>query len=415
MGVSAIDFINRGSKTVIGTSFNRGLNTSSCVNCGQCIMVCPTGALSEKSSIAEVQAAFADPKKHMVVQYAPSITVSLAEEFGMPAGTDMNGVLNAALRRMGFKNVFDTSFSADLTIMEEASELIHRVVNGGKLPMITSCCPAWIKYAETFAPEFIPNLSSCKSPQQMLGAVIKSYFAESEKIAAEDLFSVSIMPCTAKKFECERDTMIRNGVNDVDVVLTTREIIEMIKWYGIDMKNIRPEIADSPMGMRSSAGKAFGASGGVMQAALRTGYKMLTGKELNQYKIEEVWGMKGRKEAKIRINDELELGVAVVSGLANARLLLDEINNGRTDIHFIEVMTCPGGCIAGGGQRIGSQLTEIKSRVDALDTIDDTESLKVSHKNPEIVELYDKYLGEPLGHKSHELLHTHYSKRNTIK
>lgn len=415
MGVSAIDFINRGSQTVIGTSFNRGLNTSSCVNCGQCIMVCPTGALSEKSNIAEVQAAFADSKKHMVVQYAPSITISLAEEFGMPAGTDMNGVLNAALRRMGFKTVFDTSFSADLTIMEEASELIHRVVNGGKLPMITSCCPAWVKYAETFAPEFIPNLSTCKSPQQMMGAVIKSFFAETEKIAPQDIFSVSIMPCTAKKFECERDTMIRNGINDVDVVLTTREIIEMIKWYGIDMKSIRPELADSPMGLRSSAGKAFGASGGVMQAALRTGYKMLTGKELNQYKIEEVWGMKGRKEAKIRINEELELGVAVVSGLANAQALLDEIKNGRSDIHFIEVMTCPGGCIAGGGQRIGSQIAEIKSRVDALDSIDDTESLKVSHKNPEIVELYEKYFGEPLGHKSHELLHTKYHQRNTIK
>jgi NADH-quinone oxidoreductase subunit G/NADP-reducing hydrogenase subunit HndD len=415
MGVSAIDFINRGSKTIIGTTFNRGLNTSSCVNCGQCIMVCPTGALSEKTNITQVQAAFTDPNKHMVAQYAPSITISLAEEFGLPAGTDMNGVLNAALRRMGFKNVFDTSFSADLTIMEEASELIQRVVTGGKLPMITSCCPAWIKYAETFADDFIPNLSTCKSPQQMMGAVIKSFFAETAGLKPENIFSVSIMPCTAKKFECERDTMGREGVNDVDVVLTTRELIDMIKWYGIDLRTIRPELPDSPLSIRSSAGKAFGASGGVMQAAIRTAYKKLTGNELVRYKVEEVWGMQGRKEAKIRVNENLELGVAVVSGLSNAKALLDEIRNGRSDIHFIEVMTCPGGCIAGGGQRIGSQIEEIKSRVDALDEIDEKESLKVSHRNPEIIQLYEKYLGEPLGHKSHELLHTHYNKRNTIK
>lgn len=415
MGVSAIDFINRGSKTVIGTTFNRGLNTSSCVNCGQCIMVCPTGALSEKINISEVQAALQDPNRVVMAQYAPSITVSLAEEFGLPAGTDMNGVLNAALRRIGFKHVFDTSFSADLTIMEEASELIHRVVNGGTLPMITSCCPAWVKYAETFAPEFLPNLSSCKSPQQMMGAIIKSYFADMINTEPKNIYSVSIMPCTAKKFECDRGSMVRNGVSDVDAVLTTREIIELIKWYGIDLNTIRPEIADSPLGLRSSAGKAFGASGGVMQAALRTGYKMLTGKELTQYKINEVWGMEGRKEARIKINDELELGVAVVSGLANAQKLLDEIKNGRKDIHFIEVMTCPGGCIAGGGQRIGTAINEIQMRVDALDEIDEKESLKVSHRNPEIIELYEKFLGEPLGHKSHELLHTHYEQRNTLK
>lgn len=415
MGVSAIDFINRGSKTLIGTTFNRGLNTSSCVNCGQCIMVCPTGALSEKINIDEVQSALRDPKKIPVVQYAPSITISLAEEFGLPAGTDMNGVLNAALRRIGFKHVFDTSFSADLTIMEEASELIQRVVNKGTLPMITSCCPAWVKYAETFAPEFLPNLSSCKSPQQMMGAVIKSYFAEMIEAEPKDIYSVSIMPCTAKKFECDRDTMVREGVMDVDAVLTTREIIELIKWYGIDLRNIRPEIADSPMGMRSSAGKVFGASGGVMMAALRSGYKFLTGNELNQYKIDEIWGMDGHKEAKVKISDDLTLGVAVVSGLANAQKLLDEVKNGRTDLHFIEVMTCPGGCIAGGGQRIGTQIPELKMRVDALDEIDEKESLKVSHKNPEILDLYDKYLGKPLGHKSHELLHTHYSPRNTMK
>lgn len=415
MGVSAIDFINRGSKTVIGTAFNRGLNTSCCVNCGQCIMVCPTGALSEKVYINDVQAAIQDKKKVKIVQYAPAITVSLAEEFDLPAGTDMNGVLNAALRRIGFDYVFDTSFSADLTIMEETNELIQRIVNKGTLPMITSCCPAWIKYAETFTPEFLPNLSTCKSPQQMLGAVIKSYFADQIKADPKDIYSVSIMPCTAKKFECDRSAMTREGIMDVDTVLTTREIIELIKWYGIDLKSIRPEIADSPLGMRSSAGKIFGASGGVMMAALRSGYKFLTGNELNQYKIEEVWGLDGHKEAKIKISDDLTLGVAVVSGLANAKKLLDEVKAGRSDIQFIEVMTCPGGCIAGGGQRIGSQIPEIQARVDALDEIDEKESLKVSHKNPEIMELYEKFLGEPLGHKSHELLHTHYEQRNVMK
>lgn len=414
IGVAAIDFINRGSKTVIGTTFNRGMNTSSCVNCGQCIMVCPTGALSEKQHITEVQAALTDHSKVCVVQYAPSISVSLAEEFGLPAGTDMNGVLNAALRKMGFARVFDTTFSADLTIMEEASELIERVSKGGTLPMITSCCPAWIKYAETFAEDFLPNLSSCKSPQQMLGAVIKSYFAETENIAPASIYSVSIMPCTAKKFEAGRDSMGQNGLSDIDAVLTTRELIDMIRWYGIDMRNIRPEIADSPLGAHSSAGKIFGASGGVMQAAIRTAYKMLTGKELVQYKVDQVWGLAGRKETKIQIND-LELGVAVVSGLANAKVLLDEIRNGRNDIHFIEVMTCPGGCVAGGGQRIGARLCDVQSRVDALDQIDERESIKVSHKNPEIIELYEKFLGQPLGHKSHELLHTHYYKRDVLK
>lgn len=414
MSVSAIDYFNRGSKTLIGTSFNRGLNTSSCVNCGQCIMVCPTGAISEKSQIAQVQSAFADPKKYMVVQYAPSISVSLAEEFGLTAGTDMNGVLNAALRRIGFARVFDTTFSADLTIMEEASELIVRIVNGGKLPMITSCCPAWIKYAETFAQDFIPNLSSCKSPQQMMGAIIKSYFADTEHLNPKDIYSVSIMPCTAKKFESQRDTMVRDGLNDVDSVITTRELIDLIKWYGIDMKNIRPETTDSPLGAHSSAGKIFGASGGVMQAALRTANKLMTGKELVQYKIDQIWGMESRKEAKVTINN-IEVGVAVVSGLANAKLLLEEIRNGRSDLHFIEVMTCPGGCVAGGGQKIGSKLCDVQSRVNTLDQIDERESIKVSHKNPEIIELYEKFLGKPLGHKSHELLHTHYKERNIMK
>ncbi|HBG71001.1 MAG: ferredoxin [Bacteroidetes bacterium GWF2_43_63] len=413
MGVSCIEYINRGSKTVIGATMNKGLNTSSCVNCGRCVMVCPTGALSERNQTAEVQNMLYQTEKTVVVQYAPSISVSLAEEFGMKPGQDINGILNAALRKMGFKYVFDTTYGADLTIMEESAELIDRIVKGKTLPMFTSCCPAWVKYAEEFAPDFIKNLSSCKSPQQMTGAIIKNYFAQQVNLKPQDIISVSIMPCTAKKFEAQRDTMGREGYNDVDVVLTTRELIELIKLYGIDMHQIEPQLTDSPMGVRSTAGKIFGASGGVMEAALRTAYKTLTGNELTNFKITAVRGLKGRKEAKIKIND-LELGVAVVSGLANAGELVEEIRNGRTDIHFIEVMTCPGGCIAGGGQRIGIDESVIEARMKSLYEIDDKESLKVSHKNPEIIELYDKFLGEPLGHKSHELLHTHYIKREVL-
>jgi iron-only hydrogenase group A len=413
MGVSAIEYVNRGSKTVIGTTMQKGLNTSSCVNCGQCIMVCPTGALTEKNQTHLVQDALQQKNKTLVVQYAPSISVSLAEEFGMPPGTDINGLLNAALRKMGFKYVFDTTFGADLTIMEEAAELIDRITKGKILPMFTSCCPAWVKYAEEFAPDFLDNLSTCKSPQQMTGAVIKSYFAEISNLKPEEIISVSIMPCTAKKFEMQRDTMGRNGYKDVDIAITTRELIELIRLNGIDMKSIIPEITDSPMGVRSSAGKIFGATGGVMEAALRTAYKSLTGDELTNFKINAVRGFQGRKETKIKINN-LEIGIAVVSGLANAALLIDEIRNGRKDIHFIEVMTCPGGCIAGGGQRIGVDRSVIEARMKSLYDIDDRETIKVSHKNPEIIELYDNYFEHPLSHKSHELLHTCYIKRDVL-
>jgi len=413
MGVSAIEFIGRGSKTHIGTAYDSGLNTSSCINCGQCIMVCPTGALHEKSHFGEVLDAINNPEKKVVVQYAPAISVSLAEAFKMKPGEDINGLLNAALRKIGFDYLFDTTFSADLTIMEESAELIHRIVHGETMPMFTSCCPAWVKYAEEFAPEFLPNISSCKSPQQMMGAVIKTWFAEQEGIKPENIYSVSIMPCTAKKFEAQRTTMTRKGLSDVDAVLTTRELVDLIKMYGINIRQLDPESADSPMGLRSSAGKLFGASGGVMEAALRTAYYKLTGKEMVQFRVSEIRGLKGRKETKILIGD-LEIGVAVVSGMANAKILLDEIRNGRKDIHFIEVMACPGGCIAGGGQRIGAGLEAIRARMQSLYEIDDKESIRVSHRNPEIIELYDKFLGEPLGHKSHELLHTDYKKRDDV-
>jgi NADH-quinone oxidoreductase subunit G/NADP-reducing hydrogenase subunit HndD len=413
MGVSAIDYVNRGSKTIIGTTFNKGLNTSSCVNCGQCIMVCPTGALTEKGHINEIQMALNNPDKKVVVQYAPAISVSLAEEFGMEPGKDINGIMNAALRKIGFDHVFDTTFSADLTIMEESAELIHRVQNNGPLPMITSCCPAWVKYAEEFASDFLPNVSSCKSPQQMMGAIIKTYFTDKIKTKPEDIYSVAIMPCTAKKFEGQRDEMTQHGLTDVDAVMTTREFAQIIKLYGINMHKMEPEIADSPLGIRSSAGKLFGASGGVMEAAIRTAYFKITGEELINFKIPAVRGFKGRKETTIQIGD-LKIGVAVVSGLGNAKELLDEIRNGRNDIHFIEVMACPGGCIAGGGQYIGADDEAIRARLKTLYNIDENATIKVSHKNPEIMELYDNFLGEPLGHKSHELLHTTYTKRDVM-
>lgn len=409
-GVSAIDFVGRGSKTFIDTSFSHGLNLSTCVNCGQCIMVCPTGALKEKDHITEIKDMLSDPEKTVVIQYAPSISVSLAEEFGLPSGQNMVGLMNAALRRMGFNFVFDTSFSADLTIMEEASELVQRVTTGGTLPMITSCCPGWVKYAEEFQHDMIDHLSTCKSPQQMMGAIIKSYFAETENIAPENIYSVSVMPCTAKKFEQQREEMSHNGISDVDAVLTTRELARIIRLYGIDITKLEPELADSPLGTRSSAGKIFGTSGGVMEAAIRSAHYFITGKEMVKFQVKAVRGSQGRKEAKVMIGD-LEVGVAVVSGLKNAEILMEEIRNGRNDIHFIEVMACPGGCINGGGQPIGTDEEAVKARMMSLYDIDEKDAIKVSHKNPYIKELYDKFLGKPLGHKSHHLLHTHYQKR----
>ncbi len=412
-GVSAIDFTQRGNKTVIETTYSKGLNVSSCINCGQCIMACPTGALHEQTHLDEMQEVLNNPAKTVVVQYAPSISVSIAEEFNMKPGEDIIGSLNAALRKIGFDVVFDTSFAADLTIMEESAELIHRIQNGETLPMITSCCPGWVKYAEEFHPDILQHISSCKSPQQMMGAIIKSYYAEKQGLKPEDIYSVSVMPCTAKKFENNRDEMQHKGVVDVDAVLTTRELSRLIRLYGIDIENIEPELADSPFGTRSSAGKIFGSSGGVMEAAIRTAYHKLTGKELIKFRIPEIRGFQGRKEAKIQIND-ITLGVAVVSGLKQADLLLQEIKNGRDDIHFIEIMACPGGCIAGGGQPIGASEKAIKARMMSLYEIDDRSSIKASHKNPSIIEIYRDFLGEPNSEKSHELLHTHYACRDIL-
>ncbi len=412
-GVAAIDFLYRGSQARIGTAFDEGLNVSSCINCGQCIMVCPTGALREQSHVKEVMAALANPELVVVAQHAPAVSVTLGEEFGIKPGTDVAGVMTSALRQLGFERVFDTSFSADLTIMEEASELAHRIKTGGVLPMFTSCSPGWIKFIEEFYPEFTPNLSTCKSPQQMLGAIIKSYYAEKQGLDPRNIYSVSIMPCTAKKFECGRPEMLHDGTPDVDAVLTTRELARVIRLRGLDLHALAPEPADMPFGERSTAGKLFGATGGVMEAAIRTAYFMLTGHELDDLKVEAVRGLDGIKEARVTIGD-LDVGVAVVSGLGNARKLLDQIRAGRNDLHFIEVMTCPGGCIAGGGQPIRTNLDAVRSRMQALYNIDRDEPLRTSHNNESVKHLYAEFLGEPLSEKSHHLLHTHYMKREVM-
>jgi iron-only hydrogenase group A len=319
----------------------------------------------------------------------------------------------SAFRRIGFNAVFDTSFSADLTIMEEASELVHRITTGGKLPMMTSCSPGWIKYVEQFYPDMVENLSSCKSPQQMLGAIIKSYYAEQKGIDPQKIFSVSVMPCTAKKFEAYRPEMGRDDLFDIDAVLSTREAARLIKMHGIDFDSLTPDHADLPFGSRSTAGKLFGASGGVMEAAIRTAHFMITGKELKSLKVEAVRGLDGIKEAKLKIGD-LNLGVAVVNGVGNAKKLLDQVREGRDDIQFIEVMTCPGGCIAGGGQPLNTDVEKVKARMKALYTIDQNEAVRTSHSNKAVQKLYDDYLGKPLGEKSHKLLHTHYTKRDVM-
>ena len=414
-GVAAIDFIGRGCKAFVGTAFDGGLNVSTCINCGQCILACPTGALTERSYVDEVAAALADPDKYVVVQHAPAVSVTLAEEFGIKPGKDIDGQMVAALRRLGFKRVFDTSFTADLTIMEEGSELVHRIKTGGKLPMLTSCSPGWIKFVEQFYPDFLENVSTCKSPQQMMGALIKSFFAKREGLTPDRIVSVSIMPCTAKKFECKRPEMAVDYVPDVDYVLTTRELGQLFRRFGLDLAAMTPDTADTPFGERTTAGKIFGASGGVMEAAIRSAYFLLTGQEYPEEKIPVLRGIKGHKEVKLKIGD-LEVGAAVVSGLGNARKLLDEVRAGRKDIHFIEVMTCPGGCVAGGGQPIGTDTEAIKARLQALYTIDRDERVRVSHRNESVARLYKEFLGEPLGEVSHHLLHTHYKKREvTVK
>jgi len=415
-GIGVIGANNRGFDTEIGSAFEQNLANTSCVNCGQCIEACPTGALHEVDDTDKVFAALADETKHVVVQTAPSVRSAIAEEFGAPIGTDGEGKMVAALRRLGFANVFDTDFAADLTIMEEANEFLARFLKGeGALPMITSCSPGWVKFCEHYYPDMTENLSSCKSPQQMFGAVLKTYYAEKMGWNPKDIVSVSIMPCTAKKFEIGRDDQAAAGVADVDYALTTRELARMIRVAGIDFNSLPEETFDAPLGISTGAGVIFGATGGVMEAALRTAVFALTGKNPEKIDFTDVRGIDGWKEASYTVAG-VTLNVAVASGLKNAANLLDAVKSGEKQYHFIEIMCCPGGCVNGGGQPIVDANTRMKvdvraKRAAVLYNIDAKMPLRMSHENPAIKELYDTFLGAPNSHKAHELLHTTYVKR----
>jgi iron-only hydrogenase group A len=411
IGASTLGFIGRGNKTIIGPSFNKQLNLSSCITCGQCIMACPTGALHEKRHSTDLQNALHHKETHVVIQLSPSVGVSLAEEFGIKAGKDFSGLINAALRKTGFDKVFDTSFSADLYIMELAAEMELRLKNNGVLPMFSSDCPAWIKYMEQWHPEIIPYVSVCKSPQQMLGAVITNHYTKTYHINPDHLYTVSAMPCTAKKFEAQREQMTHKGISDVDAVLTTRELAQFIRLNGIDLQQNETEHADFPFHIRSSAGKLMAVPGGLTESLIRTLHFRLTGKDISNFKINELRSSKDFKEVKIKIGD-YKLGFAAVSSVKHANQLIEEIKAGRNDLHFIEVMACPGGCVGGGGQPIVKDSGAIKARTKAIYEIDDKDPIKVSYKNPAIVELYRDFLGEPFGEMSTKLLHTSYKKRD---
>lgn len=405
----------RGFDTYVGTTFDLPLAETSCVNCGQCIVSCPVGALYEKDSITPVLEAIEDPDKVVIVQTAPATRVAIGECFGEPIGTEVEGKLSAALHRLGFDKVFDTNFSADMTIVEEATELIDRVKNNGVLPMITSCSPGWVKFCEHYYPELIPNISSCKSPQQIFGAITKSYYADTMGIPASKIVSVSIMPCTAKKHELGRDDQSNNGYDDVDFSLTTRELGRMIEQAGIDFMRLEDEPYDNPLGEYTGAGVIFGATGGVMEAALRTAVEKLTGEELIDLDFTDVRGIKGVKEASYEVNG-MPVKVAVASGLANARVLLDKIKAGEADYTFIEIMACPGGCVNGGGQpQVDSEIRNFmdvrKERAKGLYTLDKGAPIRKSHENPVIVKMYEDYLGVPGGELAHKLLHTSYVNR----
>ncbi|MBR6479862.1 MAG: [Clostridia bacterium] len=413
---------NRGFDTTIGCAFEMKLADVACVNCGQCIEACPVGALVEKDQIAEIFEAINDPSKVVVVQTAPAVRAAIAEGFGKPIGTMGKGKMVAALRRLGFDKVFDTNFSADLTILEEGTELIGRVQNGGKLPLITSCSPGWIKYCETYFPDFLDNLSTCKSPQQMFGATLKSWWAKKNNIDPKDIVSVSIMPCTAKKFEVGREEMCVDGLADVDYALTTRELVKMIKRAGIQWDNLPDEEYDSPLGEGTGAAVIFGATGGVMEAALRTAVDVLSGQENAEVDYKEVRGMDGIKEASYTVGD-LTINVAVASGLQNAKKVLESVRNGEKNYHFIEIMCCPGGCINGGGQPI--QPNWVRDTVDVRglragvlyqEDLDLPE--RKSHHNSAVMDIvYKEFFVEgPNGHTAHKYLHTHYVDRSkTVK
>lgn len=415
-GVYAIGMQNRGFKTQIGSEFGKSLNEVACINCGQCIAACPTGALTEKDATKEVWAALNDPDKYVVFQTAPAVRVAIGEEFGLPIGTRCTGKMVSAIRRLGADKVFDVDFAADLTIMEEGTELLNRIKNGGVLPMITSCSPGWIKYCETFYPDFIPNLSTCKSPNQMQGAVTKTYFAKQNDLDPRDIYVVSVMPCTAKKFEIARPEFGRDGYRDVDANLTTRELARMIRQAGLDFVHLPEEEFDDMLGESTGAGVIFGVTGGVMEAALRTVVDVLTGEDMPRLEYADVRGLEGIKEATVNVNGT-DIKVAIVHGTANAAKLLNAIRAGEKTYHFIEVMGCPGGCVTGGGQPIVDARTRYyvdprAARAAATYSEDESMAIRKSHKNPAIQKLYAEFLGEPNSHIAHELLHTTYVDRS---
>ena len=417
--VGVIDMVNRGFSTQVGSPFGMPLSETPCVNCGQCINYCPVGALHEKDDIDKVWEAIYDPAKHVVVQTAPAVRVALGEDFGMPIGTPVTGKMVTALRMLGVDKVFDTDTGADLTIMEEVAELIDRVRGGGKLPLITSCSPGWIKFCEHNFPEMLDNVSSCKSPQQMFGAVLKSYYAEKNNIDPKDVYVVSVMPCTAKKFEAARPEMEVDGIRDVDVVLTTRELAKMIYDIGIDFPDLGDSDFDNPFGNATGAGVIFGTTGGVMEAALRTAADLLTGISADNIEYEPVRGFEGVKVATVQAGD-LTLRAAVAHGLGNARKLMEKIESGEEEFHFVEIMACPGGCVNGGGQPL--QLSDVRSwtdvkaeRAKGLYTEDRGTFIRKSHNNPAVKKLYKEYLGMAGGSRSHQLLHTHYAARGNYE
>lgn len=415
-GVFAIGMQNRGFKTQVGSEFGKSLNDVACINCGQCIAACPTGALTEKDATKEVWAALNDPDKYVVFQTAPAVRVAIGEEFGMPIGTRCTGKMVSAIRRLGADKVFDVDFAADLTIMEEGTELLNRIKNGGVLPMITSCSPGWIKYCETFYPDFIPNLSTCKSPNQMQGAVTKTYFARQNDLDPRDIYVVSVMPCTAKKFEIARPEFGRDGYRDVDANLTTRELARMIRQAGLDFAHLPEEEFDDMLGESTGAGVIFGVTGGVMEAALRTVVDVLTGEDMPRLEYADVRGLEGIKEATVSVNGT-DIKVAIVHGTANAAKLLNAIRAGEKTYHFIEVMGCPGGCVTGGGQPIVDARTRYyvdprAARAAATYSEDESMAIRKSHKNPAVQKLYAEFLGEPNSHIAHELLHTTYVDRS---
>ncbi len=418
-GLGIIGPNNRGFASVIGSAFDMNLADTSCVNCGQCIVACPVGALYEKDDTYKVEAALQDPTKHVIVQPAPSIRATLGEEFGMAIGTDVEGKMVTALRRLGFDKVFDTDFSADLTIMEEANEFLGRVKNGGVLPMITSCSPGWVKFCEHYYAELLHHLSTWKSPQQMFAANPQSYYAQKMGIDPKDIVCVGVMPCTAKKFEVTRDFNAVEGLPDVDISITTRELGRMIRRADIDFAALPDGEFDNPLGESTGAAVIFGTTGGVMEAALRTAVETLTGEELESVDFEEVRGMQGIKEASYDVAG-MTVKVAVASSLSNARIIMDKIKNGEADYHFIEIMGCPGGCINGGGQpMVDSQVrnfTDVRTlRANALYANDARKAIRKSHENPSIKKLYEEFLGEPGSHTAHDILHTKYVARKINK